>query len=369
MSSKDKKKDKKKESEKFDGNIDLDSVEGSTTSSTRGNNSGGAGSSGSSSYSQPKTSSDKNTGTGDMSQLCKILQDGFTDVSSKITTKLNDVSDNFSKSLEGLQKKMDEVHDFDSRRDFEHDSSRSGSNWDDGVSDISSVRHRSSVTSETSVGKESYFKQLNKPKAEEKLGKPVDADLAEAVDRFFRRPVSELEFKEYKTKYARPENVLWTQTPEISRNIWTRLPQEFRNADKPMHFVQEQLGPVTSSLIYAMEQLGEGNLEGGRDILSDSMAMLGYVFRTNMTEKRRSSLKTKLPDDFKMLASDKCEPSPTNLLGDISENSKKISETEKITTQMDRAKNQGKKPTTRGGRGNFKSDRGQKRSHSNSNSD
>ena len=191
--------------------------------------------------------------------------------------------------------------------------------------------------SEHSVqGDSDYFKSLNKPKVEEKLGKAVNPDLAEAVDRFFRRPITDTEFKEYKIKYLRPENVKWIQTPEIPMNIWTRLPQDFKNADKPIHFVQEQMGPVLSSLIYSMEKLGEGDLVGGRDILSDTMAMLGFVFRTNMTEKRRVALKTKLPDDFKILASDKCEPSPSNLLGDLSENTKKVTETEKITSQMDR---------------------------------
>ena len=82
------------------------------------------------------------------------------------------------------------------------------------------------------------------------------------------------------------------------------------------------------------------------EILSETLNGLGYVFRSGITEKRRSLLKPKLPDDFKVLVTDKCSPSPTNLLGDLSENTKKCSETDKITSQMDKAstsKGKGKK--------------------------
>ena len=79
-------------------------------------------------------------------------------------------------------------------------------------------------------------------------------------------------------------------------------------------------------------------MDGGLAILSDTTSAFGHVFRTVITDKRRGLLKAKLPEDFKILTSDKCDPTPTSLLGDMGENSKKVSETEKLTAQMDKAK-------------------------------
>ena len=387
QSTRDKKKDKKKESEKFDNNIDAEGDASSSSSSTRRSGQSlpiptpsrpstsgslmpapavpGAASPGVSvlstpAHATPAAQPNPNTSMGDMAQLCQIILTGFNTVSTNITTKLNDVSTNFSQSMSELNKKFDKNKVSEVGSDNE-ESVWSRSEYSSDESENPSKRRRiddSTSIDSTKKGSD-YFKSLNKPKVAEKLGAKVNDDLAEAVDRSFRFPIPETEFKEYKEKYLRPENVKWIQTPEVPFNIWRRLPQEFKSTDKPIHFVQEQLGPVISSMVYAMEKLGEGNLEGGRDTLSDTLAMFGFVFRTNMTEKRRSALKPKLPDDFKVLVSDKCEPSPSNLLGDISENTKKVSETEKITSQMDRQKsnNQNYKKTTQNSNSkNYKSD-------------
>ena len=51
------------------------------------------------------------------------------------------------------------------------------------------------------------------------------------------------------------------------------------------------------SLAYAMHKLGTGEFDEGMDTLSDTLQGFGYVFRTEITEKRRSLLKPKLPED------------------------------------------------------------------------
>ena len=136
--------------------------------------------------------------------------------------------------------------------------------------------------------------------------------------------------------------------------MYKRLSSEFKSTDKVLFLIQEQLCPIAISLTYALDKLGDGDLDGGLSILSDTMSAFGHVFRTGITDKRRSLLKNKLPEDFKILTSDKCDPTPTSLLGDMGENSKKVSETEKLTAQMDRAANKGKpNPQKKGGnRGN-----------------
>ena len=88
---------------------------------------------------------------------------------------------------------------------------------------------------------------------------------------------------------------------------------------------------VCTALTSALDSLGKEKYDAGMQKLSDTVSALGFVFRQTLTEKRRTLLKTKLPDDFKSLASDRCAPTPAGLLGDLSEHSKRVSETDKIT--------------------------------------
>ena len=336
MSSRDpkkKEKDKKKDSEKFDSNIDKDATDSSAGSSS--------GKSSSNSREKPESSKMADAG---LETMCRVLKDGFDSVSNTITNKLDNVSNNFTKGLDNLQSNLDKrmtdlskINDYD---EFDRDSS-SGAGWNknqDGVHDLS---EEESVASACSKG--SFFKSLNKIPPVERVGEEVNQDLAEGFDRFLRQPISEQEFKELKDKYIRPKNVEWVRTPEIPFNIWRRLGGEYKAKEKLLYHVQEQLCPVMNSLVYALDKLGDGDLDGGLAILSDTASAFGYVFRNDLTDKRRTMLKAKLPDDFKILATEKCNPTPTNLLGDISENAKKVSETEKITSQMDRVIKQ--KPT------------------------
>ena len=93
-----------------------------------------------------------------------------------------------------------------------------------------------------------------------------------------------------------------------------------------------------ASLVAALENLGNDRIQEGMDLLTDTLAMFGYVYWVCLTDKRREFLRAKLLEDCKALVSVRAEPSPTNLLGDVAELQKSISETEKITSLMDKAK-------------------------------
>ena len=320
MSSRDQKKREKekekerrvREAEKFDNNVDMDNIPGT---------SGGSQSSVSPTHSATAgRSTDTLPSDTFMTQFCTTLQSGFDSVSNKLSEKLDSVSKNITKGLDDVSKNLqDKIEDIVPSRsqasDLESDDERfwidseggSIANSDGGRSDTA----RS--TSSSMKGKGTYFKNLNKPPPEERLGEKVNEDLAEATDRFFRKPISQDEFKELKTKYVRPENVSWIRAPEIPENVYSRLPSDFKNTDKTLHYIQEQLAPVISSLVYAIDKLGDGDLDGGRDILSDTMSAFEHVFKVNITNKRRALLKNKLPGDFKVLVTDKCESSPTKI--------------------------------------------------------
>ena len=281
----------------------------------------------------------------EMQQFCKVLQSGFDSVTKKLGEKLDAVGEKFGNSLNDLHTSLD-----DRLTELATDNGVSEPlpDSDDDMLDSgqfcsgiqrSADHEMSDTSSNATTSKEvtdSYFKQRNKPKPKEKVGALVNEDLADIVNRDFSSPMSANDFKTFKEKFVRPENVQWLATPEIPFNIYRRLNSDFKDVDKRLKYIQEQLCPVAVGLTYALDKLGTGDIKEGMDTLSETLEGFGYVFRTEITEKRRSLLKPKLPDDFKVLASDKCPPTPSNLLGNISENSKKISETEKIAAQMDR---------------------------------
>ena len=362
---KDKEREKEKrkrerdvESERFDPNIDSDSVKGvnvsvSPTPPAHHKDGGGP-----KQHGGPSTSSE----TSDILKLGDIFKKGFETVTNSLSIKLDTVGNKFTTGLEDLHVKLNNrltelANENDegkgSESDQNGDSEREGAgNWDS-ASDLSELRREhlgthalsdSSSTKDYGKVDRNYFKKKNVPPPEEKVGDAVDSDLADIANRCFRKPFSADEFQKFKEKYVRPSNCDWIQAPEIPFNIYRRLSGEFKGTDSPLRVVQEHLVPVASSLVMALNRLGKGEFQEGMDTLSETLNGLGYVFKANISEKRRSLLKPKLPEDFRVLVSDKCSPSPTNLLGDISENTKKISETDKITTQMDKSNKNKEKP-------------------------
>ena len=345
-----KKKEKEKEGERFDPNIDADLVKTPSSSSSNSNSSRGGNDSGNQNQNGDHQQSD-------LFKLGQIFQQGFKDVSKTFADKLDDVSKTFSSGLHNLQTNLDnrmtelsELRgDSDDQALAGEDCGADGDGWgnDSFMSDTRRDHDISDSSSVKSQGKQSYFKKKNVPPPSEKVGDEVDQDLADIANRAFRKPCPSDDFKKFKEKYVRPKNVEWITAPEIPFNIYRRLSGDFKNTDSALRVVQEQLVPVASSLVVALDKLGDGDMNGGMDTLSETLQGFGYVFRTNLTDKRRNLLKPKLPEDFKMLATERCDPSPVNLLGDISENTKKMSETDKITAQMDKSYKGKEKSTKR----------------------
>ena len=162
----------------------------------------------------------ENPGASDsaMSNFCDILQKGFASVSEKLSEKLDNVGTKMSKSVEKVQKSIDHrMEELSRQQDHEVSDSDCGMGYgfdaeSDGDSDVDRADSES-VKSDAASG--SFFKKLNKPPPAERVGEKVNEVLAEATDRFFRKPISHEEFKELKTKYVRPENVNWLRAPDI----------------------------------------------------------------------------------------------------------------------------------------------------------
>ena len=262
MSARDqKKKDRKgRETEKFDNNVDVDLVSNQSDSAGPSGNSSvkdkqSAGSSHSNGDKPNEPGSDRG-----MASFCDILKQGFQDVSKNISDKLTKVGHKMTKSVQEAQKDFSQKIDAlsVSRRD-DHEVSDSdtgmGYGFDASSYSDSDCDRADSVSNKSDAPAESFFKKLNKPPPTERVGDKVNDDLAEATDRFFRKPISPEEFKELKTKYVRPENVQWLRAPEIPPNVYKRLSSDFKSTDKVLFHIQEQLCPVAISLTYALEKL------------------------------------------------------------------------------------------------------------------
>ena len=319
---------KKREAEKFDNNVDADAI-GHYTSDESGKETNYPG------------SSTKKTDLQGLDQFCATLKKGFENLSTCISEKLDKVGEKVGNSLndvhDSLNQQMQEIgswnqteeegawQDDESTQEFQHGDTHAMSDTSENAPSCSDTK------------KESFFKKKNTPRPLEKVGDKVDQDLADIINRSFSTPIQLKEFNEFREKNVRPQNVDWLTVPEVPYNVYRRLSSDFKDKDKHLKFLQEQLCPVAISLSYAMDKLGSGDFEGGMETLSETLNAFGYVYKNDITEKRRSLIKQKLPDDFKVLASDKCAATPTNLLGNVSESTKKIAETEKLASQMDKA--------------------------------
>lgn len=69
--------------------------------------------------------------------------------------------------------------------------------------------------------------------------------------------------------------------------------------------------------------------------MMEALGMPGYVHRMGLTGKRQEALKPKLPGDFKILPGSSFASSAGSLFGDIVDNVEQITETSKLSIQMD----------------------------------
>ena len=97
----------------------------------------------------------------------------------------------------------------------------------------------------------------------------------------------------------------------------------------------------------ALEAFNDDRMEEGMDLIMDNIDFGVYVHKKVITEKRRERIKFKLPEDFKALAGKRFEPNESSILGDIANNVKQINETTRLSAQMDKTRNAGKKPPSR----------------------
>ena len=280
----------------------------------------------------------------DMDKFCDAISTGFDKLSKNFGEKLEGIGDKFSTSLNEMYESIQEdLRPPEPNMPLLEEENLSDYSWPDDNGgrrdhgDDHSISDISESSSAKGTEKKSYFKKMNKPRKEQKIGDEVDPDLAEAVDRAFSKGLPSDEVRELREKYIRPKNVEFLRLPDVAENVYRRLPSDHKDKDKLLKYVQHDLYPVAIALTVAADKIGSGDIDGGMDVMSDTISLFGHVVKTSLTDKRRSMLKTKLPEDFRVLVSDDCPPTATSLLGNISENTKKVAETEKLATQMDRA--------------------------------
>lgn len=193
----------------------------------------------------------------------------------------------------------------------------------------------------------------------------VGADLARLVNEFCSRPLSLEQFNELRKKYKRPANCPQLQVPFVPEVIWSRLDGVFRGRDKAWQTVREDFMAITAAHVKVMQMLDDalvtwnttmqcfltaflvavldslkevsGSISNAILVMMDAIKMAGFLHRTGITERRREALSPKLLGDFKHLAGNNFSPTETSLFGDIVDNVKVISDTAKLSSQMEAA--------------------------------
>lgn len=210
-----------------------------------------------------------------------------------------------------------------------------------------------------------FTKLANKIVVASETGESVSPDLAKLVNEHCIHPIPLEGFIQMKKGYRRPDNCDQMQVPTVPEVIWSRLDGSSRGRDKAWQSVQEDFLAIISAVVQALQRLddlqvawstllssADGSVPGGvldslrshggalnKIILTlvDAVKMGGYLHRSGLTEKRREAMKPKLPGDFKRLAGATFAPSAASLFGNIVDNVKTISETSKLSNQMDAA--------------------------------
>lgn len=311
----------------------------------------------------------------DISNLSHILIDGFKSLRHEFGGLKSSLTDGFSSINENLEYGFESIYYGDAEGDGLGCTSDAGNTRENDTCDpdVSATDPdadgAASPLAEDQTGRQEivslFTKLANEIIVATETGESVSPDLAKLVNEHCIHPISLEGFIQMKKGYRRPQNCDQLQVPTIPEVIWSRLDGTSRGRDKAWQSVQDDFLAVITAIVQALQRLddlqvawstlvasAEGSIPGGvldalnshggalnKIILTlvDAVKMGGYLHRSGLTEKRREAMKPKLPGDFKRLVGSTFAPSAVSLFGNIVDNVKTISETSKLSNQMDAA--------------------------------
>ena len=267
----------------------------------------------------------------------KSMNSGFENVARAMAVELRkgfeELNQNHSENMMADETEQDENLDPYEVMEVEYEDQEHESNFEgNSTSDKSSAK-------DSATG--SFFQKRQKEKDEksEKAGAPVSEATAIFVNQCFEGSlISKEEYEKRIDLLQRPENIEWLQTPRIEKSIWQAVHQDVRNRDLSLQKGQKALNLALTGVVHASELLEEGDVPNALLCLSKILEVGAYSHIKILSEERKAKVRENLPGDFKQLAAISNEVRPNELLGDVSENEKTISNTIKFKRELSKAK-------------------------------
>lgn len=125
----------------------------------------------------------------------------------------------------------------------------------------------------------------------EKLGKPVDDNLAALVNTMMTSQQSPDQIKELKSNILRPENTPFLVAPQVNKEIWEMIPQDSQQADVKYQKIQQNIVQGITPIIECLDSKDVS--EDIKKKLMDSLTLLTNA-QMEMNNFRRSELKPKM---------------------------------------------------------------------------
>ena len=169
-------------------------------------------------------------------------------------------------------------------------------------------------------------------------GPAISSQLAKIIDGKFATEFDLSKRKKILDKYPPPENCASLFLPKVNPQIWSKLNTNAKRTDIRMSSLQDSLVKATSAVSVAINDLlsarEQKTIPVYKDLIAkliDSVVLIGHV-SSELTFKRRDSLRPYLTNDFKQGCSRSVKPGNYLFGDDLPETLKQVRATSRIVS-------------------------------------
>ena len=173
-----------------------------------------------------------------------------------------------------------------------------------------------------------FMKEKYTPK--QKLGNPVNENLASLVDTIMTKQQTWEQIKELKNTISRPENIKYLVSPQVNKEIWDMVPHDCQQSDVKLQKIQQNIVQGMIPIVECLDM--ESISEEMKQKMMNSITLLGNA-HMEMNVLRRNELKPKMKAVKGLNHRD--VPITTQLFGDDLEGEiKKLEQKKKLASSV-----------------------------------